>query len=164
MEQLNDFLKGTEPRVDTKTLDSLIAKYEWLMTARCVRAVLSGNVDSRLGLGAHSRAESSLAQTKIDFGAMSRLSSDDIINRFLREDDLRIVASSDGDQIEVSLDAEFDDDDDFVSEDLAEIYRSQALYEQAIAIYRKLSLLNPEKSVYFAEIIRQIETTSRENK
>ena len=49
-----------------------------------------------------------------------------------------------------------DDEDDLVSEDLAEVYLIQGLNTQAIEIYRKLSLLNPEKSVYFAEKIEQI--------
>ena len=47
-------------------------------------------------------------------------------------------------------------DDDLVTEDLAEIYLAQGLYDEAIAIYRKLSLLNPEKSVYFASLIDKI--------
>ena len=48
-------------------------------------------------------------------------------------------------------------DNEIASEELAEIYRKQGLNEQAIAIYRKLILLNPKKSVYFAEIISQLD-------
>ncbi len=58
---------------------------------------------------------------------------------------------------EVRTAAELDDEDELVSEELAEIYLAQGLREQAAAIYRKLSLLNPEKSVYFAELIRKTE-------
>ena len=42
------------------------------------------------------------------------------------------------------------------TEELAEIYRQQGLNDEACAIYRKLSLRNPEKSVYFAELIDEI--------
>ena len=49
-----------------------------------------------------------------------------------------------------------EEDDDMISEELAEIYRTQGLTERAKAIYTKLSLLYPEKSVYFAEIIDRI--------
>ena len=53
--------------------------------------------------------------------------------------------------------ADFDDEDDLVTEELAEIYRQQGLNDEvAAAIYRKLSLRNPEKSVYFAELIDEI--------
>lgn len=50
-----------------------------------------------------------------------------------------------------------DEDDEFITEDLAEIYLNQELYDQAKVIYSRLCLLNPEKSVYFAEIIDRIE-------
>lgn len=51
---------------------------------------------------------------------------------------------------------ENDDEDDFVSEELAEIYAKQGLFDDAIAIYRKLSLQDLQKSVYFAELIGQL--------
>ena len=44
-----------------------------------------------------------------------------------------------------------------MSEEIAEIYKNQGLYAEAIATYRKLSLLNSEKSIYFARLIREIE-------
>ena len=43
--------------------------------------------------------------------------------------------------------------DDLLTEELAAIYLAQGLTGPAVEIYRRLSLLNPEKSVYFAEII-----------
>ena len=45
--------------------------------------------------------------------------------------------------------------DDLLTEQLAAIYLAQGLVDRAVEIYRRLSLLNPEKSVYFAEIIEK---------
>ena len=45
------------------------------------------------------------------------------------------------------------EDPDLISEELAEIYAKQGFYSKAREIYTRLSLLYPEKSVYFAEIL-----------
>lgn len=58
---------------------------------------------------------------------------------------------------DLRLEADLSEEDELVSEELAEIYLAQGLKEEAKAIYRKLSLLNPEKSIYFAELIAKLE-------
>ncbi len=83
-------------------------------------------------------------------------SSSDIIDAFLTRTNLRIVANESGDKIEVETSLEFGDDDDLVSEELAKIYLAQGLNDRAIDIYTQLSLLNSEKSSYFAELIENI--------
>lgn len=47
--------------------------------------------------------------------------------------------------------------DDIVSETLAEIWARQHQYQTAIHIYQKLSLLNPNKSAYFAQKIKELQ-------
>lgn len=140
-------------------LDALIARHEWFTAARIIRSLVSGEADEALELALHARGASSLALTAVDSSTLTAMTNDDIIERFLNVGDYRIVAEQgDSDTApDVTLAAVSDADDEYVSEDLAEIYLSQGLYEQAIAIYRQLSLQNSEKSVYFAEIISKIE-------
>lgn len=141
----------------TADAEALTARYPWFLPARVVRANVSGESDPRLSVMAPWRAESSLSRPAIDAGELTRLTSEEIIDRFLCEEDLRIVAEEGEPEEEVTTEAALDEDDELVSEDLAGIYLAQGLRDRAIAIYRKLSLLNPEKSVYFAELIDKIE-------
>ena len=88
---------------------------------------------------------------------------DDLIGRFLSRGGYRIVPGE-GPDVDEALTAEtFDDPEgELLTEELAEIYRSQGLMAEAREIYRKLSLLNPEKSIYFADAIARIETEKQQ--
>ena len=96
----------------------------------------------------------------IDVERLTKITSEDIIDKFLRADSHRIVAEEGEVTQEIVVEAAFDDEDDMVSEELAEIYLAQGLKDMAKETYRKLSLLNPEKSIYFAGIIQKIDSNN----
>lgn len=52
-----------------------------------------------------------------------------------------------------------EENDEIVSETLANIYASQGDVQRAVRVYKKLGLLNPEKSAYFAALIKKLENT-----
>lgn len=140
--------------------EALVARYPWFAPARIAREKITGVPDPQLSVMAPWRTQSSLCREPQDRSAFTDFSSEDIIVRFLLEDDLRIVAEEGEAADEVLTEAHLNDEDEVVSEELAEIYLAQGLRDRATAIYRKLSLRNPEKSVYFAELISKIENNN----
>ncbi|MFR9602367.1 MAG: hypothetical protein SNG02_00685 [Rikenellaceae bacterium] len=94
---------------------------------------------------------------EIDVEAITRVTTLDVIEIFLKCDNLKIVAQEGEVSGEITIEVELEDIDDLVTEELAEIYHEQGLIVEAKAIYTKLSLLNSEKSVYFAELIEKME-------
>ena len=150
---------------DSLTLDelqTLITRYPWWHAPRLAMARRRGHEgDAETQLLATLHPRLMLAPKEVNIEQMVHLTHDDLIERFLRRDDLRIVAQE-GDAEDMSR-VEIEADDDMVSEDLAEIYEKQGLYSEAIDTYRKLSLLNSEKSVYFARLIAEIEAKIDKN-
>ncbi|MBR5850612.1 MAG: hypothetical protein IKZ12_06090 [Alistipes sp.] len=144
----------------TETLVQLQSRYPWYRPVQLLLAARGEAVSPYADLVDPWRAESVLMQEEVDLQALMHLSTDDLIDRFLREDDLRIVAEDGEPDSEITTEANLSDEEELVSEPLAEIYLAQGLRAEAIAIYRKLSLLNPEKSVYFAELIDRIENNN----
>ena len=122
-------------------LNELLERYPWFSAAQIMKVELQG-VKSRYD---------------VDAEVIAQESEGEIINRFLRKGEYRIVAEDGDVESDIRTEAEIDDEDDIVSEELAEIYLVQGLKCEAIEIYRKLSLLNSEKSAYFAEKIEKIE-------
>ena len=141
MAELEKYLnEGVMPEVET--LDALLNKYPWFAAARMLKKEQESGEKNRYD---------------IDVDRIAEESEGEIISRFLRKGDYRIVAEEGETDDFVQTEAEIDDEDDLVSEELAEIYLAQGLKCEAIEIYRKLSLLNSEKSVYFAEKIEKLE-------
>lgn len=142
-------------RWSDEQLDEFIGRYGWFMPLRVLRSQRGGVLDLRTRIVATARPLP-YGCVEVDRGALCRVAPQDLIDRFLREGGHRIVADEKGPAEEIRTEAEIGGDDDLVTEELAEIYAAQGLCGEAIAIYRKLSLLNPEKSVYFASLIDKI--------
>ena len=135
----------------------LYAAFPWYRPLQCEARRRGLKMHPSAELVTPWRSESLMGDGGYDAEAFRFLSTSDVIDKFLLTEDLRIVAEEGEPDDELRLDAELDDEDELVSEDLAEIYLAQGLLEEAKAIYRKLSLLNPEKSIYFAELIAKLE-------
>ena len=142
-----------------ESLKSLVKKYPaerypWCTVLRAVE----DNHSPLQSLLSTARNISSLELCQIDVDSLSQVTSSQLIDRFLKVGDYRVVAQMgecDEDE-QITTEAEFDEEDDLVSEELAEIYAQQGLKKEAIEIYRKLSLLNPKKSAYFADQIEKL--------
>ena len=143
--------------INTSDIEAVVARYPWWSAARLSLARKQGHEtqDEATRLIAMLHPTALIQRRAIDTVRLTHLSTDDIIDRFLKRSDYRIVAEE-GAADDLAK-VEIEEDDDMISEDLAEIYKNQGLYSEAIAIYRKLSLLNSEKSIYFAGLIDEIE-------
>lgn len=146
----------------THALDSLLQRHPWFSLGRAARRRISGQADDKLAALSGSRPTAATYRP-VDIAALTRVTEDDIIDRFLKIDDYRIVSDENSAAEDVRIESSHDDETDMISEELAEIYLSQGLDSEAIDIYRRLSLLNSEKSVYFAELIARIEAKTKNN-
>ncbi len=161
-------------------LDAVVRSYPWFMTARVVRA---GAIKAKEGmpdfsaapdvqLDMHHIAMPSSIRTASEVVASTpsepvydTSAQDAIIDKFLGHGEYRITPQEGGETLQ---DAQVPDAaapasgenaiTEIVTEELADIYMRQHLLPQARAVYEKLSLLYPKKSVYFAEIIARIDS------
>ncbi len=84
-----------------------------------------------------------------------QLANADLIDKFIKEEPRIIPKPTFFDPVDVAKNSLLDNES-VVSETLAEIYYKQGNLSKAIKIYKKLSLVNPQKSSYFAAQIEKI--------
>jgi len=141
-----------------KELEKAVEDYPWFHDARIsLSAHTEGMRDPVLGLHFIGRPVPDILLTdpaRADFFKTSL--TEEVIERFLSRNYARIVPAEHGGAgtEDISL-ASVSEDPDICSEELAEIYLTQGLKSKARDIYGKLSLLYPEKSIYFAELIER---------
>jgi hypothetical protein len=81
-----------------------------------------------------------------------------LIDKFISENpSISVKADSSNTSSEDYFNYEIEGDDNFITETLANIYIKQGLLEKAILSFEKLSLKNPQKSIYFASRIKEVE-------
>ncbi len=151
MDEFKKYIKGETDSLDAEELTSVINGWGWFVTPRIIRAARDGASDSRLFMHGMFHGgiceEASPEQIEMAY-------NDCIIERFLDSGDYRIDEKADEAQV-AETDNFIVDDDELLTEELAEVYLQQGLFEQACEIYRRLSLLYPKKSIYFAELIER---------
>lgn len=151
---IKEYIEGVAEGV---AVEALLEEYPWFSTARAISEYEAAGL-----VTLPSGATSSLVLGVVRGDVIGEESEGEIIDRFLGLDDYRIVADEAASDAEAAVltEAELDDEDDLVSEELAEVYLAQGLKNEAIEIYRKLSLLNTEKSIYFARKIEDLTTNN----
>lgn len=94
LESLKLYLSSPEsaPKPSDEAIRGFAARFGWFAPVRILLEQCSGAPDAVLSVVAPWREESSLRLGRIDAGALVRLTSEEVIDRFLREEDLRIVA------------------------------------------------------------------------
>jgi hypothetical protein len=144
-------------KCDTKQLKELAMKYPWWGAARMALHERGEVADDSIVYAAGMRNRlmpATPALKAISPEEFRRSQTLDIIDSFLAEGEHKIVIDEQTtDSPMDQIDLQEESDDEFVSEELAEIYAKQHLFDLAIEIYEKLSLQDSQKSVYFAELI-----------
>ena len=176
MGAFSEYMAGHGTLPPQEELNAVLQKYPWFMTARILLAETATEHDPLLALhrlthpqkrSAHAiypNAENAMiSDTEASENEQptneERIADTELIDTFLSKGEYRIVPDNtipEYDAAETS--SVLDITDDMISEELADIYLAQGLKAQAREIYARLSLLNPEKSVYFAEIIGKIDS------
>ncbi len=143
-------------------LQRLAQLYPWWGAAKMVSASRGGNIEDSILLATRLRQRltpSSSLLKEIDTSELKRSATLGIIDQFLLAEEHRIIIDDQTTDASLAkVESNDEDDEEFLSEELAEIYAKQHLFDAAIEIYEKLSLQDSQKSIYFAELIEDLKS------
>lgn len=146
--------------LEPETLRQVVEQYPWCSTARLLLWNGTGELPVELRLRQSFHRLPDYLRQQVEAEQKPQVpppTLPDVIDRFLALASTRIDPEADsGPREDLSADS-VTENFDMVSEELAEIYAAQGLFCEARKIYERLSLLYPEKSVYFAKIIAGME-------
>ena len=118
------------------------------------------------------QVEAALENTQVTYrleGDVELQSENSLIDKFLSTDSmllrttkLNLDTNGNGSD-KAHIDQSVKEDEELVTETLASIYFQQKNFDKALDAYKKLSLKYPEKSVYFAGRIEEIELLKNNN-
>ncbi len=143
---------------DTQSLRNLCAAYPWFSAPRIALNLRGEKCEQSFLIGRTLRSRINAEIKEVTAAEIASRSTMGLIDDFIRGGEHKIVVNeaTPDDLTGMDVDWQEADDDGFATEELAEIYASQHLFDQAIEIYQKLSLQDSQKSVYFAELIRRL--------
>ena len=155
-ERFRKYIAGETDHLGESDLRAIIGQWPWFTGARRLLAGIVRKPDEQLSLPLMVHVSNEEIQPIAPEEFRSDLEQG-IIEKFLHAESYRIDPEGEASGREVHSEESFstEDDEELLSEDLASIYLSQGLYERAEEIYRRLSLLYPKKSIYFAEILEK---------
>ncbi|NLA23905.1 MAG: hypothetical protein GX879_02960 [Bacteroidales bacterium] len=91
-----------------------------------------------------------------------RTKNRELLDRFI-SDKPKVISKETEYAINTELPEYHKDEDEFITETLAQIYIKQGHFDKALLTYEKLSLKYPEKSIYFAGQIKMINELKEKN-
>ena len=133
---------------------TLAEKYPWCAPL-CVAKEGESEEKKSLSLLMRSLGATRAMHYHLTAEQIARPSTESIIDKFMEVGDYKVVAQDDTpDNLDWQTESAPSNEEEFVSEQLAEIYAQQGLFDQAKETYRKLSLLYPKKVFILPNLLR----------
>ncbi|MDR0510087.1 MAG: hypothetical protein LBH06_03225 [Rikenellaceae bacterium] len=137
-----------------RQLERIVERYPWFATARAMLAWKGGKDDPLVRIALTGKPLPKLFLKNV--AARQTDGTMEVIEQFLEGGEHRIVPDDSASEEDLAAQSTGIPDEE-LTEELAKIYLAQGHLELAAEIYGKLCLLYPKKSVYFAQIIADLE-------